>query len=200
MSAFIILLSLPGNTLTFNGTEVETQGGFRGFHSVPPGKHQISIEGYSGQKITLELELTDDEVDVRSYNYETGTFERAAPDQEAKYSRLAASGAMGIALWPYPPAVRNITDPDRIATILESANRLKFVLVENYELSLEDLQAIGVGKDTIGIRTPEKSLFFQIADRQEVLMPPVYGVSPVEVTYEPWLWQNLLEIINEYGN
>lgn len=200
MSAYIILLNLPGNTLTIDGTEVEIQGGFRGFHSVPSGKHQISMVGYSQEKITLDMDLGSYEVDVRTYNHDTQTFEQAAPKTKENYSQLAASGAMGIALWPYPPSLKNITDSALIATILESAKRLKFLLGDRYKLSVTEIKAIGIGKGIISVRTPNKSLFFPITYGQQVLMPPVYGVSPVQAEWDSALWQNLLEIMDEYGD
>lgn len=177
MSAYIILLNLPGNSLTIDGTEVEIQGGFRGFHSVPPGKHQISMEGYSGQEITLDLELANNGIEIRKYKYDTQAFEQVDSNTEENYWRLALSGAMGIALWPYPPSLRNITNSDLIASIFESAKRLKFLLKDRYEIALTDVKAIGVGNDIISIRTSEKSLFFQIAGKQEVLthIPQMWG-------------------------
>jgi len=200
MSGYIILLNIPGDTLTIDGIEIEVQGGFRGFHSVPPGEHYISMTGYSGEEINLELELFEDEVDVRTYDDDTNEFEFADANTEEKYLRLAVNGAMGIALWPYPPSVKNITNPDLIATIFDQAKRLNFLVGDRYEIALTDVKTISIGKDIIGLRTIQKTLFFQLAPDQEVLMPPVYGVSPVEAELDPWLWQNILEIIADYGD
>jgi len=58
MSGYIILLNLPGDILTIDGTKVQIQGGFRGFHSVPPGVHHLSITEYSESEISIELYLT----------------------------------------------------------------------------------------------------------------------------------------------
>jgi len=200
MSGYIILLNLPVYNLTIDGTAVETQGGFRGFHSVPPGEHHISITGYSGEELSINFNLISNEVDIRSYDYETKKFELANAETKNRYRTLAVSGAMGIALWPYPPSMKNITNPDLIQTIFDEVGRLKFLLGDRYEISLSDVNMISIGSNIIGIRTSEKTLFFEVADAQEVLMPPVYGVSPVNATFDPWLWQNLLAIINEYGD
>jgi len=61
------------------------------------------------------------------------------------------------------------------------------LLGDVYEISLSDVTMISIGLDIVGIRTEEKTLFFQLTDQQEVLMPPVYGVSPIEPKFDPWL-------------
>jgi hypothetical protein len=98
----LILRDLPKSFAQLDLLVYKLKGGFRGFRQIPSGIHYVSILAHKARP-SFWCYLPPNEVVVRVFNSEQSEFVEDEPESAANYRKLAASGAMAKALWPYPP-------------------------------------------------------------------------------------------------
>lgn len=103
-SGFLVILDLPKLVLMVDGVVVRMKGGFRGFHGVPPGKHVVESEYYTGDKVRIEVVTAAGEASVHEFFNQPPRLDPADAAKARQFSDLARSGGMAGALWQFPPA------------------------------------------------------------------------------------------------
>lgn len=200
MLGYIILRDIPKTRLAIGDKAVELSGGFRGFHSVPAGKHKIILQGYNGQHIPLEVNVLPNDAVVRVFPDDPPHFTEDDPEIEERYQQLALGGAMRSSLLPFPVSLSLIEREDTIQDILEYSSRVRCLLKDKYAVSPEEIVAIGVGGNVVEFRTVSKTLTFNLDENEHVFIPCVEALEHKEARFDPWLWQNLMVIIEDSGS
>lgn len=200
MLGYIILRDIPKTRLAIGDRAVELSGGFRGFHSVPAGRHKIILEGYRGEQIPLEVNVLPRDAVVRVFRNDPPHFTEDDPETEERYQQLAFRGAMAKCLLPFPASLSIIENPDTIQDILEYSGKATFLLKHKYGISPEQILALRVGGNVVEFRTAAKTLTFKLQEDEQVLMPSADGVEHQEATFDPWLWHSLMVIIEDYSS
>ncbi len=101
---WLILLDCPPRTtLVVDRVTVRVRSGFRGFHSVPPGKHVAELEYYSGERSQIEAEIPAGGASVWEFFNLPPRLEASPPDRAAALEAEARSGRIGSGLWRFPP-------------------------------------------------------------------------------------------------
>ena len=200
MLGYIILRDIPKTRLAIGDQAIELRGGFRGFHSVPAGKHKIILEGYRGEQIPLEVNVLPRDAVVRVFRDDPPHFTQEDPETEEHCQQLALGGAMANFLWPFPASLSIIEHPDTIQDILEYSGRVRFFLKDKYGISPEQIIAIGVGGSVVEFKTASKTLTFELHEDELVSLPSANDVEHEQAKFDPWLWQNLMVIIDDYGS
>ncbi len=200
MFGYIILHDLPKTRLAIGDWAVDLSSSFQGFHSVPAGKHKIILEGYKGEQIPLEVNVLPRDTVVRVFRDDPPYFRADDLDAETCYQQLAFRGAIANSLWPFPASLSIIEHPETIQDILEYSSRARFWLRDRYSLSPKEIVAIGVGGNVVEFRSVSKTLTFNLDKNEQVFMSCADHVEHQEPMIDPWLWQNLMVIIEDYGS
>lgn len=200
MLGYIILRDLPKTRLIIDGTLIEIQGKFRGFHSVPPGKHFIELETPAGTSVSIVVDVPPGDAVVKVFKNDPPRLTNDNPAKEQRYRLLAIGGVMGNALLPYPLPMKLIETPDAIAEILQQASRVSFFLAQNYQIPSTDITAIGVNVNSVEFRTADQRFTFRMSDNQQVFLPSTIDLDEEpQAQFDPLLWGNLKEIIDAYA-
>lgn len=200
MLGYIILRDLPKTRLTIDGTLIEIKGKFRGFHSVPPGKHSIGLETTTGEIISIVVDVPSGDAVVKVFKNDPPRLTNDNPAKEQRYQLLAIGGVMGNALLPYPMPMNLIEAPDAIATILSEASRVSVILAKNYQIAPIEVMAIGVNPNSVEFRTASQRFTFRMSENQQVFLPSTADIDEEPpAQFDPLLWGNLKEIIDAYA-
>jgi hypothetical protein len=96
--------------------------------------------------------------------------------------------------------MRNIDSAEIIAEILIQSSRIKFLLLDRYNISPEEITKVIIDGENrkVDFRTETTNLRFKMKEEQHVLLPAAHNVRILEIALDPWRWHNIAEIIHDW--
>lgn len=98
----IVLLGLVASEVRIDLSRVPVRPEFRGFDSVPPGLHHLTVVLHDGVAATLWVALAGGRVAVKMFDQKQRRFVDPAPQTASRYGTREQARALGSALLPYP--------------------------------------------------------------------------------------------------
>ncbi|WP_071190741.1 hypothetical protein [Trichormus sp. NMC-1] len=93
----------------------------------------------------------------------------------------------------------SFTDKNKIAEIINTSNRLKYIILFTYKISLEDIISVRVDGDNfeVDVNTETEMFRFKTKGLDSVIMKDV-ETGILQLTFDPALAQGIYNIVDEY--
>jgi hypothetical protein len=91
------------------------------------------------------------------------------------------------------------TDKNQITEIINTSNRLKYLILFTYQVPIEDIVSVRVDGDNfkIDVETEEETLRFKAKDLDNVIMKDI-ETGILQLKLDPALAQGIYHIVDEF--